>query len=214
MPRKKTTMSREEVERVLKYVSGHWIDLFRFQWETACRIGEALHLTNECVDFPNVAFQEHKLPCGGIWKPKLPSSVRKLRLPPECETLVDTASRVPVEFVFYPSREKAPTLRAALNALQGAAEKAGVQVYHKRKGELIPRLVGTHDLRRARIAQALAAGADPNTVARAVGHASLHTTVQYVVDTPMLAALPSSFADAIDNPVVAEWAAAFRPKKW
>jgi integrase len=201
----KTTLTPTQVQHILRVMPLHWYKVYRFQWETGCRISEALNLTNDCVEFPLVRFREHRLPNGSMWRPKRPASVRSIRLSPHLEDLFDVNDIMPTRLVFFPKLVKPFTLRAALNALQTAATIALVH---------LGRAVGTHDIRRARIVQALAAGADPNTVARAVGHASLSTTIGYIIHTPMIAALPPTNAEAIDNPVVADWAATLRPKNW
>lgn len=195
-------MTAAEIDRVLENCSPHWRAVFRCALTLGARIGEVLALTTDCVE-PGpggrvvVHVRPHTLPNGKEWRPKRPASVRSLLVEPTPE-LALAADAVGVHWVY----DKARTPRAAQLALKKACTLAGVP-YN-----------GTHDFRRARIVQALAAGADPNSVASAVGHASLATTMQYVTTGGLVAELPPVDAPATPNPAAAEWLKPTRRKNW
>lgn len=188
-----------DLDRLAGELSPRWRAVFHFLWATGARCGEALALTPDCVEAraPGVVaihIRPHELPNGRLWRPKRPASVR---------TIICPDGALPPDwgagpYVFPGAR----TVDAACKALKRACARADVP-YN-----------GTHGFRRGRIVQALAAGADPNTVATAVGHASLLTTLTYVHAGGLEAALPDPDAPAQANPPAAEWLKAARPKKW
>lgn len=191
--------SARDLDRLAGALSPRWRAVFRFLWATGARCGEALALTPDCVEeraagVVAIHIRPHVLPDGRAWRPKRPASVR---------TIVAAAACLPADwregpYVFAGAR----TVDAACKALKKACVEVGVP-YN-----------GTHGFRRGRIVQALAAGADPNTVATAVGHASLLTTLTYVHAGGLEAALPDPDAPAQANPPASEWLKACRPKKW
>ena len=177
-----------------------WRDLLRLLLETGARYQEIATLTAAQVDPDGLRIEPHALPDGALWRPKRPSSVRKIRLPQHPELLARLA-RTP-GLVLFPGRDRPLTVRSANRALATAARTLGM-----------PRPT-THDFRRARITQALAAGCDPNVVRATVGHRSLVTTVQYLRDVPVAGTLPSLDAAAADNPAAAQYLNLVRSGQW
>jgi integrase len=190
-----------------------WGPLFGFLLETGCRYGEAAALTWAQVDPGSavgdpwvIRVEPHTLPDGSLWRPKRPASVRALEVAPAA--ICDLSRRNPgfstvSGLVFFPSRQRPPARSAVSDYLRRTAAKLG-----------LPPGCGTHDFRRARIAQALAAGADPNTVAACVGHRSLRSTVVYLRDVPVRCALPPLGADEVANPAAQKYLGLSRPANW
>lgn len=180
----------------------NWVGVFKLQAELGARIGEILALRAADVerapgDRAIVRIQEHELPDGTVWRPKSPTAIRALLASPEWADLAETLE--PSALLFFPGLKRPPSRQLAL--------------YHLRRvsGN---RTLCTHDLRRARIVQSLKAGADPATVARAVGHRNLWTTLKYVVNIPLLCELPPQEAAEQSNGAASKWQAALQPTSW
>jgi integrase len=209
----KTTLPIEKWLEIIHECPMPWCDVFRLQLESGCRVGEILNLTAECLDVDDdgrcwIHVREHLVRAldgsGDTWRPKRPSSVRTVEVPKVWRGRFERAWDGSIgRLVFFPGQGKPPTISTALWHLRKAARRCGVT-----------EKVGTHDLRRVRITQALVAGADPVTVARAVGHASLRTTLGYIRSIPMRCALPSLDSGAATNAPAAAWKGLVTPKNW
>lgn len=202
---KKPRLPLSELVAVACETPTPWRELFLALAETGARYSEMAWLTRECVELrPGrslVHIIEHSLPDGSTWRPKRPSSIRTVFVRSELLGVqkVDT----PTAYVFWPSSTSAPpTVRSANRRLSTAARTLGLPT------------PTTHDFRRARIVQALAAGGDPNTVRAAVGHRSLTSTLVYLQDVPLLAELPPMDAESRVNPNVAQYQQVFRKRNW
>ena len=141
-------------------------------------------------------------PCRGglraLWRPKRPASVRTVR------TSIPLPVPVPGgmdSLLFWPDRSYPPA-------------RSSVREILRRASRGLPVVVKSHDFRRCRIVQALAAGADPNSVRAAVGHRSLATTMGYVQGVPLLVALPALDAPAVANAPAGAWKAVTGRAGW
>lgn len=180
----------------------NWAGAFRLQAELGARVGEVLALRAADIERSAdgrsiVRIQEHEFPDGTVWRPKSPAAIRALLAGSEWADLAATIA--PESLLFFPTLPRPPSRQLAL--------------YHLRRlsGN---RTLCTHDLRRARIVQSLKAGADPATVARAVGHRNLWTTLKYVVNIPLLCELPPQEAAEQANGAATKWQAALQPASW
>lgn len=179
-----------------------WGRLWRFLWETGCRRGEALALTGAQLeprgdDTTLVRIIEHALPDGTAWRPKRPASVRAILVP---STVAPATMRM--AYAFMPEIPRPVHAMRIKRALDAACDACG-----------LPR-AGTHAFRRGRIVQGLLAGAEPVQLSRTVGHASLKSTIAYVVHVPILGALPPSDAPPVANPSVGAYATSQRRANW
>lgn len=198
----------KDLELIVEQVPAPWGRLFSLLRYTGARYSEVANLTRECLrPAPSggrdvfIDIKPHTLPDGTLWRPKRPASVRSLRVPGAL-ALAYLEGPDPGALIFWPGRPRPVSVRQANRELERVCTRLGL------------RQVRTHDFRRARIAQALAAGADPNTVRAAVGHRSLATTVGYLRDVPVQGALPPLDAEAVDNPVAAQYVPLYRKKTW
>jgi integrase len=203
-------LSPEQIRALLEALPDRWRPVFEFQFELGCRVGEALNLTWNCIDIDKqiVHFRPHELPDGSWWQPKSDASIRDVKLgeaAPALDQLLALHDN-PTQFlpnisdpvqasglIFFPGRERPKSYRQAQAVYKEAARKVGLKSS------------GTHDLRRARICQALASGVDPNYLAAAVGHASLKTTLVYAKRVAILTELPPSSAEPVVGAAVGAW---------
>lgn len=220
----KRTLTPAQIRALIAEAPVRYRALFEFLYVTGCRLGEALNLPVECLE-PNPGEVEgwfvhiRERPA---WKPKRPASIRTITVPGNTVSELLRASLRGAEFrrsaqssegaIVAPTPRSArnslvfcdaPTDRSCQRAWNRAAEAAGVGWAR-----------GTHHARRARINQALAAGAPPTTVSEAAGHASLRTTIGYVARTGLQAELPAPDAPPVSNPPAAAWSAALNPRRW
>lgn len=235
---KKDPLAHWQVKGIVAAAPEPWCRVFTLCWETGARIGEITNLRWEQVVEHEAGLILEIRPTGE-WRPKRPASVRGILLPTDspgfralpskthedglCEVQNfegpgvhkilgcppgSSSQEKRVSLVWFPDRQAPPGRSTALWHLRRAARRSGAVP------ESAMARLGTHSFRRGRITQSLEAGADPNVVARAVGHASLHTTLGYVANAPILAQLPPSDQGAVPNPAAAHWAAVVRPKEW
>lgn len=199
-----------DAQRVLAALPDPWDQLLGLLLETGGRYSEIAALTWECISFSEsyalLAIKPHRLPNGSEYKPKRPASVRSLRVALERAPGRLQNRREPKcgsSLVWWPERAAPVQARTANWQLARACSRLGVARF------------STHHLRHLRITQALAAGADPNSVRAAVGHRSLGTTIGYLRDVPVQGALPDLEAGAVPNPVAAQYLAfGARAKNW
>lgn len=185
-------------------------------WLTACRVGEAVALTRECVEArPGgwaIFVRCHTLPDGRQWRPKRVASVRQVRITSSSASrqlseiltdavLVSRAPESPCKSIW--PWGSPPSVRAVQKAWRRSCELLGLSEFS-----------GTHALRRARISQALAAGAPPSTVSEAAGHASLTSTIVYLGHSGCELELPPPDAEPVPNPPASSWLAALRERSW
>jgi integrase len=193
----------DQLQKVVDAADLPWRNVFRLCLESGCRVGEAMYATGNCfmaVSDGRCAFviEPHTLPDGSEWLPKRPSSVRKLVVPAGYSQYSVRGSRL----AFFD--EDTVTRTRYRWFWKKALKAAGLR----------PDEATTHDLRRARIVQSLASGADPWTVARCVGHSSLATTVTYLRSVPLLMELPPIEAQAGTNVAAEQWRNVFTPNHW
>lgn len=200
---KRTRATLPQLLEVVRRAREPWGTLFGFLLETGARYGEAAALTWDQIEPTScghlrVKIEPHALPSGKWWRPKRPASVRSLLINP---TILSPTGTGP-GLIFFPARKSPPSRSSVCEYLARLSRALNFPP------------VQTHDFRRARIAQALAAGADPNTVRAAVGHRTLLSTMAYLVDTPVQAALPPLDAGAVSNPLAQQYLPHFRPAGW
>lgn len=179
-----------------------WYELAAVLLHTACRFGEAAHATPESLCPAGLRIEPHELRDGTLWRPKRPSAIRTVPLPPPLALRLRDMGRGPRSLLFWPHRVRPPHVRTFIDNLRTAARRAGVPP------------AKSHDFRRARIVQALQAGWDPNTVRAAVGHRSLSTTLGYLEGVPIVASLPPVAAEADPNPAANAYLPYARPRNW
>ena len=217
--------SLEELQACIAACPEPFKSLCRLLLDTGARYGEIAHLTWRQVRIVSTTENELRIephhlgplipaneppppktgrlildPCRGgfrmLWRPKKPSSIRSIRtsMPLPALTGLDA-------LLWWPDRPYPPARSSIAHVLARASRG-------------LPVVVRSHDFRRCRIVQALAAGADPNTVRAAVGHRSLATTMGYVSGVPLEVALPALDAPAVANAPATAWRAVTGPSGW
>jgi integrase len=178
--------------------------LFTTLLETGGRYMEIATLTPAQLGTDSIRIEPHFLPDGSWWRPKRPASTRSTIVSCDMlEALREAARGLPEHaLIWWPEKESPTQSRTANYYLRKHCLRLNLPVF------------STHQLRRVRITQSLAAGADPNTVRAAVGHRSLITTVRYMQDVPVRGVLPSLDAEPAKDPVVSQYMFMARNKNW
>ncbi len=132
----------------------------------------------------------------------MPAGAVTLEKGPGFDSKSSEGETCPRSLVFWPDRSTPLTSRSARRELKRACEIVGVPYF------------ATHQLRRLRITQSLAAGADPNTVRASVGHRGILTTLGYLRDVPVKCELPALSEKECANPVANQYLGLVRRKNW
>ena len=162
----------ELVERVIACAREPWRAIFELCGATGARINEIVNLSWSCVPEPGrVRIEEHEI-LGKAWRPKRPASVRELMVHPELLP-VRPEDAGPADSIWGFSKPQHAS--AYRYYLCEACEAAGLDSC----------TVRSHDFRRLFVTKGLLAGAPPLLVSRAAGHASLKSTLRYIVNLPV-----------------------------
>lgn len=215
---KSKNISLQDALAVIESISQpNWRALFLLMLDTAARYSEIAALTWEQVPKQSggisapsrprplleIRIEPHLLPSGRLWRPKRPASIRSIKIGADARAAFRLVPQGPKRtLIFFPAKEEPTQSRTANYILENACLAVGVAPF------------STHQLRRIRLTQALAAGADPNTVRAAAGHRSLSTTMRYLEDVPILAELPPLRAEPIGNPAAQGFLFLARPSQW
>lgn len=161
-------LSVAEIQQLLSAkIIGYYYPLFCFLLYTGMRVGEALALTYDKIDFRSkIIHVDNSYYRGELSTPKTANGIRDIPLSAEVEKIICTSS--PFGLVFKNTLGKMIDYRVLLTAWHRQQATCGFGRMH-----------GLHALRHTFASNLVHNGADPKTVSLLLGHGDVQTTLNF-----------------------------------